>query len=357
MNIMTIIILSGCGILSFVTSLLLGKWLIPWLRKLKFGQTILEDGPTWHQQKQGTPTMGGIMFIIAFMVSVVAAVVAYQCTLDTPLTLELNNPNLQNVVVPPLLATPYEKMRLWGGVGLAFGCGVIGFLDDYIKVVKKRNKGLTAIQKMFLQLALSTAYAVLMYIYGEGKFNIPFIGPVDWGIWYIPFTVFVIVAMTNATNLTDGVDGLCGLTGFVAALGLLMLSGLAGNGTMAMGFPAVALAGGLAGFLMWNLHPAQVFMGDTGSLFVGGVLTAIAFGIEQPFLLVPVGILYIIENLSVILQVGYFKLTHGKRLFKMSPLHHHFEMCGWSENRIVAVFTLVTFVGCAGAVTMLLLGS
>jgi phospho-N-acetylmuramoyl-pentapeptide-transferase len=204
------------------------------------------------------------------------------------------------------------------------------------------------------QLTLSTAYAVLLYVYGKGVFNIPFIGQVNWGVWYVPFTVFVIVAMTNATNLTDGVDGLCGLTGFVAALALLLLSGLTGH--LSMGIIAVSLAGGLAGFLMWNLHPAQVFMGDTGSLFIGGTLTALAFGIEQPFLLVPIGILYIAENLSVILQVGYFKLTHGKRLFKMSPLHHHFELCGWSENRIVGVFTLVTFLGCAVAVVLQMFG-
>ena len=354
MNIMNTLILSGCGILSFVIALLLGKWLIPWLRKLKFGQTILEDGPTWHQKKQGTPTMGGILFIIAFIVSVVAAVVAYH-TLDIPVLLEFKDPKLQNVVIPKLLATPYEKMRFWGVVGLAVGCGLIGFLDDYIKVVKKRNKGLTALQKLILQLLLATAYALLLYHYGKGQFNVPFVGRVDWGFWYVPFTVFVIVAMTNATNLTDGVDGLCGLTGFMAALALLMLSGITYH--LSLGFPAVALAGGLAGFLMWNLHPAQVFMGDTGSLFIGGALTGLAFGIEQPLLLIPIGILYIAENLSVILQVSYFKITHGKRLFKMSPLHHHFEMCGWSENRIVAVFTLITLAGCAGAVALQILGS
>ena len=354
MNIMNTVILSGCGILSFIIALVLGKWMIPWLRKLKFGQTILEDGPTWHQNKQGTPTMGGILFILGFIVSVAAAVVALY-TIKTPLTVEFQATHLQNVVVPPLLSSSYEKVRFWGGIGMALGCGVIGFLDDYIKVVKKRNKGLTALQKLFLQLIVATVYALLLYQYGGGEFNIPFIGAVNWGIWYVPFTVFVIVAMTNATNLTDGVDGLCGFTGFVAALALLMLSGLSLN--LSMGIPAVALAGGLAGFLMWNIHPAQVFMGDTGSLFIGGALTALAFGIEQPFLLVPIGILYIVENLSVILQVAYFKMTHGKRLFKMSPLHHHFEMSGWSENRIVAVFTLVTFLGCAGAVALLLLGN
>ena len=343
------LILVCTGILSFVIALVLGKWLIPWLHKLKFGQTILEDGPTWHQKKQGTPTMGGILFIAGFVISVIAAVIATYA-FKTPLVID----GAENVKLPELLSTPYELVRFWGGIGLALGCGLIGFLDDYIKVVKKRNLGLTAIQKIVLQLTLSTAYAVLLYIYGKGTFSIPFVGEVCWGIWYIPFTVFVIVAMTNATNLTDGVDGLCGLTGFVAALTLLLLGGLTGH--LSMGIPAVALAGGLAGFLMWNFHPAQVFMGDTGSLFIGGALTALAFGVEQPFLLVPIGILYIAENLSVILQVAYFKITHGKRLFKMSPLHHHFELCKWSEVKIVTVFTLVTLIGCIGAVLLQIFG-
>ena len=346
------LILAGAGILSFLIALILGKWLIPWLHKLKFGQTILEDGPTWHQKKQGTPTMGGILFIAGFVVSVIAAVIAVY-VFKEPLIWTLRIPK-EEVTLPALLSTPYELVRFWGGIGLALGCGLIGFLDDYIKVVKKRNLGLTATQKIILQLTLSTAYAVLLYIFGKGVFYIPFIGQVNWGVWYIPFTVFVIVAMSNATNLTDGVDGLCGLTGFVAALALLLLSGLTGH--LSMGIPAVALAGGLAGFLMWNFHPAKVFMGDTGSLFIGGALTALAFGIEQPFLLVPIGILYIAENLSVILQVSYFKITHGKRLFKMSPLHHHFELCKWSETKIVTVFSLVTLIGCIGAVLLQIYG-
>ena len=320
------IILVITGLLSFAVSAYLGKVCIPWLHKLKFGQTILEDGPKWHQKKQGTPTMGGILFIGSTVLSLVSALlVGYWAK------------------IPGLFTIPYDTVRLLAGVMLALGCGAIGFLDDYIKVVKKRNMGLTASQKLLLQLMLSAAYAILLYIYGGGRFNVPFFGEVNWGVWYIPFCVFVIVAMTNATNLTDGVDGLCGMTGFVAALAFLLLGSLAN--LFDQNLFAVALAGGLAGFLVWNLHPAKVFMGDTGSLFIGGALTALAFGVEQPFLLVPVGILYIAENLSVILQVAYFKLTHGKRLFKMSPLHHHFEMSGWSENKIVTVFTLVTVVG------------
>ncbi len=330
-------IMALTALLSFALSAWLGKVVIPWLHKLKFGQTIREEGPSWHQKKDGTPTMGGLLFIAGFFVSLVVALVLVWVT-----------------GVERTFNTPYTTVRLLAGMGLALGCGLIGFADDYIKVVKKRNLGLTAIQKLVLQLLLSASYAVLMYIYGHGCFAIPFIGQVNWGIWYIPFCMFVIVAMTNATNLTDGVDGLCGLTGFVAALCLLLVSGVAG--LFSQSLMAVALAGGLAGFLLWNLHPAKVFMGDTGSLFIGGALTALAFGAEQPFLLVFIGILYIAENLSVILQVGYFKLTHGKRLFKMSPLHHHFELCGWSENKIVLVFTAVTLVGCVVAVLLQWLG-
>lgn len=329
------IILIIAGLLSFAIAAALGKVCIPWLHKLKFGQTILEDGPTWHQKKQGTPTMGGIMFIAATTVSFLLALLVGGL-----------------LKVLGLFDIPYDTVRLIAGLVLALGCGGIGFLDDYIKVVKKRNMGLTALQKMLLQLMLSAAYAIVLYIYGGGRFNIPFFGMVNWGIWFIPFCVFVVVAVSNATNLTDGVDGLCGMTGFVAALAFLLLAGLAN--LFGQCLLAVSLAGALAGFLVWNLHPAKVFMGDTGSLFIGGALTALAFGIEQPFLLVPVGILYIAENLSVILQVGYFKLTHGKRLFKMSPLHHHFELCGWSEDKIVTVFTLVTALGSAIAVLLML---
>ncbi len=334
MTVKNTILMALTGLLSFLIAALLGKVCIPWLHKLHFGQTILDIGPSWHHDKQGTPTMGGILFILSSTVTFgVGLLVA-------------------TLVNPSLLALPYDTVRLLAGAVLALGCGAIGFLDDYIKVVKKRNKGLTPLQKLLLQLLLSAAYAIILYTYGHGSFRIPFFGTVNWGVWFIPFCMFVVVALSNATNLTDGVDGLCGMTAFVAALALLLLAGLAG--LFGECLYAVALAGGLAGFLLWNLHPAKVFMGDTGSLFIGGALAALAFGIEQPFLLVPVGILYIAEDLSVILQVGYFKLTHGKRLFKMSPLHHHFELCGWSENKIVTVFTAVTLVGSVIAVLLVL---
>lgn len=333
MNFNNTILMAVAALLSFSTAAVLGKFCIPWLRKLHFGQTIREEGPRWHQKKQGTPTMGGILFILAFLFALLCVLLLGWLT-----------------DAKHLFGTPYATVKLLGGIGLALFNGLIGFADDFIKVVKKRNLGLTALQKLLLQLLVATSYAVLLYVYGHGHFHIPFFGAVDWGVWFIPFCVFVIVAMTNATNLTDGVDGLCGLTAFVAALALLLLSGF--NGFFSQSLMAVSLAGALAGFLLWNLHPAQMFMGDTGSLFIGGALTALAFGIDQPFLLVPIGVLYIAENLSVILQVGYFKLTHGKRLFKMSPLHHHFELCGWSENRIVITFTGVTVLGCAVALLL-----
>ncbi len=329
------ITMSAVGLLSFGLSAGLGKLCIPWLHKLKFGQTIREEGPQWHQKKQGTPTMGGIMFITSFV-----------------LTFGLGLLAVWLLDIGYVFAVPYRVVRLLAGAVLAIGCGAIGFLDDYIKVVKKRNLGLTSMQKLLLQLLLSAAYAITLYNYGKGAFSIPFFGQVEWGIWFIPFCMFVVVAMTNATNLTDGVDGLCGSTAFVATIALMLMSAKVkdyGNSLF-----AAALLGGLGGFLLWNLHPAKVFMGDTGSLFIGGALTALAFGIDQPFLLVPVGILYILENLSVILQVGYFKLTHGKRLFKMSPLHHHFELCGWSEDRIVLTFTLITLLGCVAGVLLML---
>ena len=181
--------------------------------------------------------------------------------------------------------------------------------------------------------------------------EVPFIGLVDFGIWFIPFAVFVVVAALNAVNLTDGIDGLCGSVSLIVCLFFLTVSGQ----YIGQGLTAAAVAGAIAGFLLWNLHPAKVFMGDTGSLFLGGALAALAFGINQPILLVPVGLVYIAETLSVMLQVTYFKLTHGKRLFKMSPLHHHFEMCGWSENKIVVVFSVVTLLGCGLAALLMFL--
>ena len=328
MDITKTVVWLATALLAFFLSEMLGKRLIPLLHRLKFGQTIREEGPAWHQKKSGTPTMGGVIFIAAILVvSVIAMAV---CQLFLPLKPVAADDSVADIT------------RLFAGILMAVGFGLIGFLDDFIKVVKKRNLGLTSRQKLLAQLLVSSVYAVALYLADATRIHIPFIGFWDAGIWFIPITVFILVAMTNATNLTDGVDGLCATVTLAATLFFLMLCNVFTGFSVFMS----ATAGALAGFLVWNLHPAKVFMGDTGSLFLGGVLCAVAFGIGRPFLLVPFGIIYVAETVSVVLQVSYFKWTHGKRLFKMSPLHHHFEMCGWSENKIVTVFTLVTVIGC-----------
>ena len=336
MDATTLTVTAGAALAGFLIAALLGKVLIPVLHRLKFGQTIREEGPAWHRAKQGTPTMGGMLFIIGSLAAALLAIIAGQFLLP----------------VKVFSGTSLTLTKLFGGMLLALCCGAIGFVDDYIKVVKKRNLGLTASQKLFAQLLVAAGYAISLYMAGGSRFYIPFFGLVDWGIWFVPFCMFVVVAMTNATNLTDGIDGLCGTVSFVATLFFLVLAGMLEY--VGQGLLAAAFAGSLAGFLVWNLHPAKVFMGDTGSLFIGGLLCALAFGINQPFLLVPVGVVYIAENLSVLLQVGYFKLTHGKRLFKMAPLHHHFEMCGWSGAKLVTVFSLVTLLGCIGAALLVI---
>ena len=332
-TLMMTFVCGGVAVAALLASLLLGRWTIPALHKLKFGQTILDIGPSWHKNKQGTPTMGGLFFICAAAFMMIAGILFCEGVLP----------------IKPLTGIEYPvQIRFFAGCGLAFGCGLIGFADDYIKVVKKRNLGLTDKQKLFLQLLLSAAYSVSLVLTDADEFYIPFLGVVDLSWWFIPIAMFFIVGMSNATNLTDGVDGLCGSVTFVASLAMVVLAEFADF--TAFGIFAAALAGAIAGYLFYNLHPAKVMMGDTGSLFIGGALCALAFGIGHPLLLLPVGILYILETLSVILQVSYFKLTKGKRLFKMSPIHHHFEMCGWSENKIVTVFSLVDLCGCVIAV-------
>lgn len=325
-------VLAGAALLAFLIAAFSGRFFVPMLHKLKFGQTILDIGPTWHQKKQGTPTMGGVMFILGFVAALIAAVVV--CELWLPFK-------------PLSGVSPVERVRLIAGVVMALCYGAIGFADDYIKVVKKRNLGLTSSQKMLLQLLVGAGYAVVMYLFGEAAvIQVPLLGAVDIGWWFIPVCLFFCVGFSNATNLTDGVDGLCGSVTVVASVCLMVAATMSAH--FGQSLVAVCFAGGMAGFLVWNLHPARVFMGDTGSLLIGGLLVGVAFGIGHPLLLIPVGIMYIVETLSVMLQVTYFKLTHGKRLFKMSPIHHHFEMCGWSENKIVTVFAAVTAV-CGGA--------
>ena len=310
-------------VLSFAITAILGRWVIlPALRRLKAGQEIREAGPKWHSAKAGTPTMGGLMFIIGIAAAILAA--GWQGMLDGKLT--------------------HIYLFLFSSV-----FGVIGFLDDYEKVKRHQNLGLTAMQKFLLQLAAAILFLMLMRFEGHitPHLFVPFLN-VDLSLsWpaYMVFCAFVIVGAVNAVNITDGLDGLA--ASVTVPVALFYVTAAAWWGITQMGVFAGAVLGGLLAFLLFNAHPAKVFMGDTGSLFLGGAVAGMAFAIDLPLILVPVGIIYIVETLSDILQVAYFKLTHGKRIFKMAPIHHHFEMCGWSEVKIVTVFTAVSAVFCA----------
>ncbi len=303
--------------IAFLVTVVAAPVMIPWLHKLKFGQQILEDGPVWHKKKQGTPTMGGLTFILG---TAVASVVGLLVNFDVHLMMMLL---------------------------IAAGFGLIGFVDDYIKVVKKRNLGLTAWQKLILQSALSIIYVLVLNKTGDlsTEILIPFVNKsIDMPWWlYIPFILFVVVGTVNSVNLTDGLDGLATSITIVAAV-FFAAAGFGLGNEAAMYFSA-ALVGGLLAFLIFNHYPAKVFMGDTGSLFLGGAVSVLAIGLKMPLILIIVGFVYLFEAISVILQVASFQLT-GKRIFKMSPIHHHFEMCGWSEKKIVLVFTSATVLLC-----------
>ena len=320
---------------AFLITSVIGMWLIPFLRRLHFGQTILDIGPAWHKSKQGTPTMGGIMFIAGITIAILAGW----------LTLELSEQGVAD-------ASAAGSFYLWGGLLMALAFGLIGFLDDYISVVKKQNLDLKAGQKSLAQLLVAVVYLAAQQIFAPTtSFWLPFIGDLDIGIFYYPLMLFIIVGTVNAVNLTDGIDGLDASVTMVAAMGFMVIASIAGFSQMNL--LAAALAGGCLGFLVWNFHPAKVFMGDTGSLFLGGMVVALAFGLRRPVLLVFIGIVYVVETLSDIIQIGSVKLT-GKRVFKMAPIHHHFEMSGWSEVKIVAVFSAVTALGCLIAVLLVL---
>ena len=320
---------------SFAITALLGRWLIPELHKLKFGQTIREVGPKWHKNKQGTPTMGGLMFILGIAVAMMACLPVFY-------TLGVEETFLM-------------KVKVFAGLGMAVAFGAIGFMDDYISILKKRNLGLTEKQKLVLQFAVAAAYFLSLGLAGEPTATtIPFVGQLDLGWFYYILAAIVLVGIVNAVNFTDGIDGLNSTVSFFVFLALSLCAGaLSMTGLTALGLAAAA---GCVGFLLWNWHPAKVFMGDTGSLFLGGMVGALAFGLDLPILLLPVGLVYWAEILSVVLQVTYFKSTHGKRLFKMSPIHHHFEMCGWSEVKICLVFGLVALIGGAIALACTLFG-
>lgn len=314
------------AIASFVLTVTLGMIMIPWLKRLKFGQTIREDGPTWHKQKEGTPTMGGLMFVISITLA---------------LSIGFASISISKSIILPI----QEMMMLLAGIVMAVLFGMIGFLDDYIKIVKKQNLGLTAKQKIVLQIIVTSLYLVAVYFIKEQStlIYIPFFNYVDFGFFYFPLLGVLVVGIINSTNLTDGIDGLCTMITFVVASFFIIATGkleLYGANLF-----AIALAAGCIGFLVFNLYPASVFMGDTGSFFLGGCVMALAFCVNMEFILFFAGFVYCFESLSVILQVISVKTT-GKRIFKMSPIHHHFEMIGWKENKIVAVFSGVTLLGC-----------
>ena len=313
---MTRIIITA--IVGAVLSGVIGLLLLPVLRALKAGQSIREVGPTWHNYKAGTPMMGGLMFIFAAIICLV-----------------INVFTMQDYTVFYVTA-----------LGLCFG--LVGFLDDFFKLKFKRNLGLTSAQKAMLQMAVSALYLYLLYKQGVMSCDlyIPFVN-VTYHIHplvYIFFAMFVIVGCVNAVNLTDGVDGLSSSVTIPVMVFFTAAAVALKRWDIAL-LPA-SLVGGLVAYLFYNWHPAKVFMGDTGSLFLGGIVCALAFALDMPLVLVLVGFVYIVETLSVILQVGYFKLTHGKRIFKMAPIHHHFEMCGWKEVRIVLTFAAVSAVMC-----------
>ena len=308
-------------IVAFVVTFAAGRFLIPALRRLKAGQSIKENGPTWHMSKQGTPTMGGLMFIIGIGIAVL--VIGWQ----------------------DMMAGDYGHLMVYV---FALVFGAIGFIDDFEKVKNHRNTGLTAPQKFLLQLAAALAFTVLLRYEGYLSSNlyIPFLNEeliLPWWL-YMVFAGFVMVGTVNAVNITDGVDGLS--TGVTMPVALFYTAVACYWGYTTLGLFAAAVFGGLCAFLFYNFHPAKVFMGDTGSLFLGGVVCGLAFALDIPLALIPVGIIYIAETLSDIIQVAYFKLTHGKRIFRMAPLHHHFEMGGWSEEKLFCVFSGVTVFTC-----------
>lgn len=329
----TILIVAAVAI--FLTTVL-GFAVIPALRRLKYGQTILDIGPKWHEKtKQGTPTMGGVMFIIG----ITAAVVLGYFFLFSEGVISLADGGLVAV-------------RGLSGLLLALCFGFIGFLDDYLKVRKKKNEGLTSTQKFILQCLVVAAYFTARVLSGNTAtvIRFPFLGQLD--LWYFYYVVMGLgmVYIVNAVNLTDGIDGLCSSVSFIYFIAFALITSILGNSGLCV--LSVAAAGGCLGFLFWNFHPAKVFMGDTGSLFLGGIVVSLGVGSGAEVLMVIAAGVFIWEALTVLIQTTYFKITHGKRLFKMTPIHHSFELRGWSEVKIVTVFSLITLVCAAVAVAL-----
>lgn len=300
------------ALIAFFIHIVISPFAIPLLHKLKFGQNVRDDGPGTHLKKAGTPTMGGIIILLSLVLGTF-------CFLS-------KNEAAQTILF------------------VTVGFGVIGFIDDYIKVVKKRSLGLTALQKIVAQLIVTSIFAYLLidYVGIDTKIVIPFSNRMTWdlGIWYWPFLFFTVLAVVNAVNLTDGIDGLAASITVLVATFFTAVAISFESETVPV---AAATAGSLLGFLLFNSYPAKVFMGDTGSLALGGFVVAIAFVLKMPLFILIVGIIYVIENLSVVLQVVYYKKTK-KRLLRMAPIHHHFELGGWPETKVVAVFSIITAI-------------
>lgn len=318
MNTIEILPVAGSLLIGFAAAAALGPVLIPVLRRLKMGQTERKEGVQSHLKKAGTPTMGGLIFLIAAAVGTFIFAGIYP------------------KVVPVMLLT--------------LGFGVIGFLDDYLKVVLKRSDGLLPWQKLVLQFALTTVFLLYIINLTDTSLSlvIPFTGGhmIDIGFAAIPLMYVVVLATVNGVNFTDGLDGLASSVTIAVAAFFVTASIAKHAGLESAG---CAVAGALMGFLCFNVFPAKVFMGDTGSLALGGFVAGMAYMLNLPLFIPIIGIIYAVELVSVVLQVSYFKATHGKRIFKMTPIHHHFELCGWSEPRIVAVFTIITILACTVA--------
>jgi len=324
-----VILYTAALVLTLILTVVISHKLIPVLKSKKMGQKILEIGPRWHKSKEGTPTMGGLAFIAAAVIVGILSCIA--CAIFGDIK----------------DALPFVYVLLYGVLN-----GLIGIVDDSAKLRKKQNEGLTARQKYLLQLGAATLFLVLMH--GTGIINtvlyIPFLGVAwDFGFFYYAIALLLLTGMVNSVNLTDGIDGLASsitlVVGiFISAVAFFTIQ--AAPFATGLSLIGATLIGGTLGFLVYNFYPARVFMGDTGSLYLGGMVVGAAFLLGNPLIVVVCGIVYIIETASVMLQVGYFKITHGKRLFRMAPIHHHFEQCGWSEVKIVSVFTVVTALAC-----------
>lgn len=303
---------------SFCLSALSGPVAIPFLRRLKSVQTVREDGPATHLKKTGTPTMGGLLILLSVVVTCLPFLSAY--------------PRIAPVLF------------------LTVGFGIIGLLDDYIKVVCRRSMGLSPMQKFVGQVLVTGVFAYYLLHYTDVSLamKIPFFRGeyLDLGIWNVPVLFFIVLGTVNGANFTDGLDGLAGSVTVIIAVFFTVITMGAHCGIEPV---TCAVVGALFGFLLFNVHPASVFMGDTGSLALGGFVAACGYVLQMPLFIAIVGVVYLVEVASVILQVGYYKLSGGKRLFRMAPLHHHFELCGWSETKIMALFAVVTALMCLAA--------